>query len=160
MLFRSGNFDAEAANQPGNVSLFGDYPEILGPAIDRYLPFGRLADYQRHKLRVYGTYTVGSSSGRFGAVDLSPIWRVNSGQVYSLFADGVPLTPIQLARNPGYPANDINASTSERLYFGPRGIGQFKGYGLVDLALTYGVPVWKSAFDPEKNSGCRRRRCI
>ena len=139
-----GNFDGEAANQPGQVSLFGDYPEVLGPALDRYLPYGRLADYQRHKLRLYGTYTLGGD-GPLGALDISPIWRVNSGQVYSIYADGVPLSPIELARNPGYPANDINTNTSERLYFGPRGVGNFKGYGLVDLALTYGVPVWKTA---------------
>lgn len=143
-LKNDGNFDGEAANQPGIPSLFGDYPEILAPSYGRYLPEGRLADYQRHKLRVYGTYTVGGD-GPLGALDISPIWRVNSGQVYSIFADGVPLTPIQLARNPGYPANDINTSTSERLFFGERGVGQFKGYGLFDLALTYRVPVWKSA---------------
>ena len=141
----NGNFDGEAANQPGIASLFGDYPEVLGPALDRYLPEGRLADYQRHKLRVYGTYTLGDGTARFGTLDVSPIWRVNSGQVYSIFADGVPLSAVQLARNPGYPANDINTSTSERLYFGPRGVGDFKGFGLLDLALTYGVPVWKSA---------------
>lgn len=144
-LRNHGNFDAEAANQPGNPSLFGDFPEVLGPAMDRYLPFGRLADYQRHKLRLYGTYAVGDTTARFGSLDISPIWRVNSGQVYSIFADGVPLTPIELARNPGYPINDINANVAERVYFGPRGVGNFKGYGVFDLALTYGVPVWKTA---------------
>jgi len=143
-LKNNGNFDGEAANQPGIPSLFGDYPEILGPSYGRYVPEGRLADYQRHKVRVYGDYTLGGD-GPLGALDISPIWRVNSGQVYSIFADGVPLSPIQLARNPGYPANDINTSTAERLYFGERGVGQFKGYGLFDLALTYGVPVWKTA---------------
>jgi len=141
----NGNFDAEAANQPGIPSLFGDYPEVLGPAIARYLPAGRLADYQRHKLRFYGTYTLGSNTGRLGALDVSPIWRVNSGQVYSIYADGVPLTPIELARNPGYPENDINPNVAERVFFGPRGVGDFKGYGLLDLAMTYGVPIWKSA---------------
>ena len=139
----NGNFDGEAASQPGIPSLMGDYPEIYQPSIDRYLPQGRLADYQRHKLRVYGTYT--ASAGRFGALDISPIWRVNSAQVYSLFADGVPITAIQLARNPGYPANDINPSRSDRVFFGQRGENNFKGYGLFDLALTYGVPVWKTA---------------
>jgi hypothetical protein len=143
-LKNNGNFDGEAANQPGIPSVFGDYPEVLGPSMDRYLPEGRLADYQRHKLRIYGSYTVGGD-GPLGALDISPIWRVNSGQVFSIFAEGVPLTPIQLARNPGYPANDINTSTSERLYFGERGVGNYKGYGLFDLALTYGVPVWKTA---------------
>jgi hypothetical protein len=39
----NGNADGEAANQPGNTSVLGDYPEILGPALDRYLPEGRLA---------------------------------------------------------------------------------------------------------------------
>jgi hypothetical protein len=144
-LRNNGNFDAEAANQPGIPSVFGDYPEVLGPALGRYLPDGRLGDYQRHKLRLYGTYTLGSNAGRLGALDVSPIWRVNSGQVYSIFADAVPLTPIELARNPGYPVNDINPNVSQRLYFGPRGVGDFKGYGLLDLALTYGIPVWKTA---------------
>jgi carboxypeptidase family protein len=41
--------------------------------------------------------------------------------------------------------NDINANVSERLFFGPRGVGDFRGYGLLDLALIYGVPIWKSA---------------
>ncbi|PYR69609.1 MAG: hypothetical protein DMF88_05535 [Acidobacteria bacterium] len=82
---------------------------------------------------------------RFGTLDVSPIWRVNSGQTYSIFAEGVPLSAIELARNPGYPANDINVNTSERLFFGSRGVGNYKGYGLLDLALTYGIPVWKSA---------------
>ena len=139
----NGNFDGEAANQPGNVSVFADYPEIIGPALDRYLPAGRLSDYQRHKVRAYGTYS--ANLARFGALDVSPIWRINSGQVYSLFADGVALTPIELARNPGYPANDISASSAYRLYFGQLGANDFKGYGLFDLALTYGVPVWKTA---------------
>ena len=140
-----GNFDGEAANQPGIPSVFGDYPEIKGPALDRLLPEGRLADYQRHKVRIYGTYSVGDSTARFGTLDVSPIWRVNSGQTYSVFAEGVPLTAIELARNPGYPANDINVNTADRVYFGPRGVGDYKGYGLLDLALTYGIPVWKSA---------------
>ena len=144
-LRNHGNFDAEAANQPGNPSLFGDFPEILGPAMDRYLPFGRLADYQQHKLRLYGTYTVGDNTARFGSLDVSPIWRVNSGTTYSIFADGVPLTPIELARNPGYPVNDINTNVSERMYFGPRGVGDFKSYALFDLALAYSVPVWRTA---------------
>ena len=45
------------------------------------MPEGRLDNFQRHKLRVYGTYA--QSLGRFGSVDLTPLWRVNSGGVYS-----------------------------------------------------------------------------
>jgi hypothetical protein len=32
---------------------------------------------------------------------------------------------------------------AERLYFGPRGVGMFKGYGVLDLALGFGVPLWR-----------------
>ena len=60
-------------------------------------------------------------------------------------AAGVRLTPTELARNPGYPANDINANTSLTLFFGERGSQDFKGYGLLDLATTYRIPVWKTA---------------
>lgn len=138
-----GNSNAEAANQPGNVSILGDYPEIFDPAIDRYLPFGRLADYQRHKLRIYGTYS--RAFGRFGAIDLSPLWRVNSGQVYSLSAGNVRISSIMLARNPGYPANDINANTAPTaLFFGERGSEDFEGYGVIDFAATYSIPVWRT----------------
>lgn len=142
-LKNEGNSNVEAANQPGVSSVFGDYPEILGPALDRYLPEGRLADYQKHKVRVYGTYS--QTMGRFGIVDLSPIWRIDSGQVFSYSAAGVPLTAIELARNPGYPANNINSSTSQTLFFGQRGAGDFLGYGLLDLAATYSLPIWKVA---------------
>jgi hypothetical protein len=123
--------------------VYGDYPEIIGPALNRYLPSGPLADYQRHKLRVYGTYT--QRMGKFGAIDFSPIWRVDSAQTFSYSAASVPLTPIELARNPGYPTNNINTSTSYTLYFGDRGAGQFLGYGAVDFAATYTIPVWKAA---------------
>src|SRR5581483_3117691 len=137
-----GNASGEAANQPGLSSTFGDFPEILGPAIDRYQPYGNLADFQRHKLRVYGTYT--QKMGRFGAIDMSPIWRVDSGRTFSYTAASVPLSSIELARNPGYPVNDINSNTALNLNFGDRGIGQFAGYGVLDFAATYTIPVWRS----------------
>jgi len=142
-LKNEGNSNVEAANQPGTVSILGDFPEVYGSSVDRFLPTGRLADYQRHKLRIYGTYS--KQFGRFGGVDLSPLWRINSGQVYSLSAASVRLTPIMLARNPGYPANDINANVSNTLFFGDRGSQDFKGYGALDFAGTYAIPVWRTA---------------
>ncbi|MBM3818762.1 MAG: TonB-dependent receptor [Acidimicrobiia bacterium] len=131
-----GNFEGEAANQPGNGSIWFDYPEMF---YERYFPYGRLDEFQRHKLRVWTTYT--QRLGAFGNVDVSPLWRVNSGQTESLFATGVPMSPIQIARNPGYArANTTTAS----LFFGDRGIEEFKGYGVLDLAVRYGVPVWQT----------------
>jgi hypothetical protein len=137
-----GNFAGESANAPGTQSPYGDFPEILGPALDRLMPEGRLDSFQRHKLRVYGI--VSQSFGRFGAVDLSPIWRINSGTVYSLTAV-MTLPAAQLARNPGYPVNDINPGVRETVFFGARGEHQFKGYGVIDLATTYRLAIWKSA---------------
>jgi hypothetical protein len=142
-LRNKGNNAGEASNQPGLTSAYGDYPEIIGPALDRYQPYGNLADFQRHKLRVYGTYTQGF--GRFGALDLSPIWRVDSGRTFSYVAASVPLSSVELARNPGYPANDINSNTAYNLYFGDRGTGQFAGFGVLDFAATYTLPVWRTA---------------
>jgi hypothetical protein len=142
-LRNNGNSNVEAANQPGLTSIFGDYPEIYGPALDRLLPAGRLVDYEKHKARFYGTYT--QRMGAFGSLDLSPIVRLDSGQTFSYQAAAVPLSTIELARNPGYPVNDINANTTQTLFFGDRGVGDFLGYGLLDFAATYSVPIWKSA---------------
>jgi hypothetical protein len=46
----------------------------------------------------------------------------------------------QVAANPGY----ARPPTSQTLYFGDRGAGTFAGYGLVDLASTWSMPVWRS----------------
>ena len=68
---------------------------------------------------------------------------MNSGSVYSHTAR-IRLTAEQLARNPGYPRNDVNRFVPETVFFGTRGQHSFKGYGVVDLAATYRIPVWES----------------
>jgi len=136
-----GDVAGDAASQPGIPSVFGDYPEIFGADLERLMPEGRLDSFQRHKLRVYGVLL--QPLGRFGALDIAPLWRVNSGTVYSLTAS-LPLTAQQLARNPGYPSADVSPFLRQMVYFGARGAHEFKGYGLVDLALTYRVPLWRS----------------
>jgi hypothetical protein len=132
-LRNHGTFVGETANRPGVPSIFGDFPEVYGPALDRLAPEGRLDSFQRHKLRIYGIYS--QQLGRFGSVDLSPIWRVDSGNAYS-HAAWIRLTPEQLALNPGYPAADINRFVRETVLFGSRGQYDFKGYGVLDLAAT------------------------
>ena len=140
-LRNHGNFAGEAASQPGIPSIYGNYPEVFGPALDRLMPEGRLDNFQRHKLRVYATYTQGL--GRFGSMDVAPLWRVNSGGVYSLTASRA-ISAQQLANNPGYPTADVSASTRQTIFFGDRGAYDFKGYGVMDLATSYNVPVWKT----------------
>jgi hypothetical protein len=68
---------------------------------------------------------------------------VNSGNVYSRTAR-IRLTPEQLALNPGYPASDINRFVRETIFFGSHGQEDFKGFGVLDLAATYSIPVWQS----------------
>lgn len=138
-LRNHGAFAGESANQPGLPSIYGNFPEIFGPALDRLLPEGRLDNYQQHKLRVFGTYL--QDLGRYGSVNISPLWRVNSGAVYSLTAS-IPVPVQQLQRNPGYPTNDVNASSRETVFFGDRGGNDFKGYGVMDLAATYTAGRW------------------
>jgi hypothetical protein len=140
-LRNRGSFAGEAASQPGIPSVYGNFPEVFGPALDRLAPEGRLDSYQQHKLRVYGILM--QPLGRFGSLDVAPLWRVNSGTVYSLTAT-IPVPQAQLARNPGYPVNDVNPFVRETVYFGERGVGQFDGYGVIDLSVTYRMPVWRA----------------
>ena len=74
-LENEGNFEGEAANQPGMPSLFGDYPEVFTE--DRNYPIGRFDDFQRHKVRLWAIYN--RPLGRFGAVDLSGMYGVQLG---------------------------------------------------------------------------------
>jgi hypothetical protein len=132
-----GTFEGEAGNQPGNPSIWLDYPEML--PVDRYAPYGRLDEFQRHKFRLWTTYN--QSLGRAGSVDISPIWRVNSGLTYSHAAASVGMSEIQRSLNPGYARANTTTAT---LFFDERGTESFKGYGMLDMSFRYGIPVWKS----------------
>jgi hypothetical protein len=136
-----GNYAGESANRPGSVSLIGDYPEAYTPEAPRFFPDGRLASFERHRLRAWTIYDFGL--GRAGDLSVSALLRVDSGQVYSLAQTNVALTSIQRAIlvNAGYP----DAPGRATLYFdGSRGSQEFNGYGAVDLNLSYNVPVFRS----------------
>jgi hypothetical protein len=139
-LQNEGDFEGEAASQPGISSVFGDYPEVFPK--ERYYPTGRFDDYQRHKLRIWGVYN--RELGRFGAVDLSAMWKYNSGLTYTLFAANYALTAQQraIATAAGY-ANAPNGGAAN-LFFGERGSQDFAGYALVDLGVNYQIPVWRT----------------
>jgi hypothetical protein len=133
-LKNDGNFEGETPNPTGSV--YGDYSEMLSLA--RSAPEGRLDDFQRSKVRLWADYR--AELGRFGAFTFAPIYRYNSARTYSLVANGVGLTAVQIARNPGYAG-----TPTQQVFFGERGSQSFKGFALVDLAVTYAVPVWRSA---------------
>ena len=134
-----GNFEGEGTNQPGVPSVAFDYPEIFTPG--RNYPFGRLNDFQRHKIRIWGVYNLGL--GWAGDVDLGGIWRYNSGQVYSLASSSVSLTDQQQAilDELGY----ASGPRTQTLYYGDRGTEDFNGYGLLDLSVQYQIPIWRTA---------------
>jgi hypothetical protein len=134
-LRNEGNFEGEAANNPAVPSVIADYPEIYVAA--RNYPTGRLDDFQRSKVRLWATY--GLDLGGAGRLDIAPMYRYNSARTFS-YTTTFAVTPIQAADNPGY----ARVPTSQTLFFGERGAGSFAGYGLVDLATTYSIPMWRS----------------
>jgi hypothetical protein len=136
-LQNEGNYEGESSAVPGATSKLGNYPEAFTAV--RFYPEGRLQSFQRHRLRVWSTYSF--ALGRFGDLSASGLWRVDSGRVYSLTAT-VPLTGTQagLLATAGYP----DAPPSNVVYFGPRGSQAFKGYGLFDSSVNYTVPVFRT----------------
>ena len=133
-LKNNGNFEGETPSPTGSV--YGDYPEMLSLA--RSAPDGRLDDFQRHKVRVWADYR--ADLGHYGSFVFAPIYRYNSARTYSLVLNGQPLSAVQTARNPGYAG-----SPTQQIFFGERGSQSFEGFAMVDLAVTYSVPVWRSA---------------
>jgi hypothetical protein len=136
-LKNDGNYEGENTNQPGATGVIGDFPEAF--TAERNYPLGRLQSFQRHRIRLWSIYDFGV--GRFGRLSLSGLWRVESGQVYSVRATGVPLSPVQEALLAPYP----DAPTDQTLYFGERGSETFPGYGVADISINYAVPVFGSA---------------
>jgi len=132
-LKNEGNYEGEAANQPGLTSSYGNFPELY---VDRNNPYGRFDDYQEDKLRLWTNYTL--DMGRAGALDVGVVFRYDSPLTYSLIARNVPYSAVQLARDPGY----LSRGNTQTLYFGKRGVGEFESSQVFDLALNYRVPVW------------------
>ena len=138
-LRNDGNFEGEATNRPAISSPAFDYPEITPAA--RYYPTGRLDDFQRHKIRLWGIYSHDLDSA--GAVDVAGIWRYDSGHVYSLAAtrQGLSATQAEILSSLGY----ASGPDPRTLYFSDgRGSGSFNGYGLFDLSVHYSIPIWRS----------------
>jgi len=138
-LRNEGNFDGEGTNQPGVSSVYGDWPEVT-PA-DRFYPWGRLDDYQKHRLRVWGIYTLGM--GSFGNLDVGGFWRYDSAENYSLTSSSFRVTPEQqvILDDLGY----VDGPSSRTLYYSAgRGSELYDGSARFDLSLHYDIPVWRS----------------
>ena len=135
----NGNFEGETTNRPAIPSVAFDWPEIT-PA-SRYFPTGRLDEFQRHKIRVWGIYNLGL--GGAGDLDVGGLWRYNSGLTYSTRAANQGTTAVQqgIIDSLWY----VSGPAPRALYFADgQGSGDFSGYGLFDLSLQYSIPVWQS----------------
>ena len=137
-LRNHGNYEGEGSNLPGNTSVIGDYPEATSE--ERHYPFGRLQNFQRHKLRIWTIYNM--NLGWAGTLGLSGLWRMDSGGVYSLVQTSRAPSAIQnaITTNAGYP----EGLGSRQVYFGGRGTEEFEGYGLFDTSINYNVPVFRT----------------
>jgi hypothetical protein len=132
-----GNFEGEAANQPGNYSIIGDRPEIY--SAQRHFPSGRLAQFQAHKVRAAMNYDL--HMGGAGALNLGVLYRYDSPLTFSYSSGNVPLTAQQRALGAAY----AGLPTTQTLFYGgERGIGTFEAQSLFDFALNYDIPVWKT----------------
>jgi hypothetical protein len=133
-----GDFEGEARNQPGNSSLWLDYPELY--VRDRNFPLGRLASFQRHKVRAWTSYDL--PLGRLGSLVASVMYRYDSALTYSLAASNVPFSSIQRGRIAGL--GYTSPPSTQTLFFSERGSEDFEDVHLFDFAATYSVPIWKS----------------
>lgn len=136
-LTNHGNSDSESGfSGIWDPLRLGDYPEILVP--ERNVPYGRLRDYQRHRVRLWTNYEVPLEGA--GDLGFALLYRYDSPRTYSLVASNVELTPGQVARDPGYAL----PPESQDVYFGRRGSQEFDDSHVFDLAVRYSVPAWKS----------------
>lgn len=139
-LRNHGNYEGEAPNQPGIPSLAFDYPEVLDA--QRNFPEGRLAGFQRHKIRVLSSYN--QPLGRLGAADIGFIWRYNSGAPYSDVTGNADLSDFQIERAAALGYANQPGGGGQDIYYGPRGNHLFPGFALADLSVSYAVPVWRT----------------
>ena len=138
-LANEGNFEGEGTNTPGSASNAFDWPEVT-PA-NRYFPYGRLNDYQKHKMRLWGIYNIGL--GRAGRLDIGGLWHYDSGLTYSLASGGVRLTPQQemILDELGY----ASTPSSRGIFYSGRGSEDFDGYTRLDLSAQWELPLWRTA---------------
>lgn len=136
-LRNDGNYEGEGGQSIG-ATVFGNYPEIY--AEERSNPEGRLSQYQRDKVRLWTSYRLGM--GRLGNLSSGLIYRYDSPRVFSYTAP-VAWTAAQKAAGAAYSTPPTAGAGTHTIFFGDRGIGEFKATSLFDLSLTYAIPVFR-----------------
>jgi hypothetical protein len=135
-LKNHGNFVGENTNAPGQSSTYGLYPEYY--VAERHYPSGRLPGFQAHRLIILSSYRQPLRS--LGNLDFGLIYTFDSPLTYSLIGAGVPNTAAQRAALTA--AGYRTPPTSQSVYFGRMGVGEFNEQHQVNLSLTYGLPLF------------------
>jgi hypothetical protein len=135
-LKNHGNFVGENTNAPGISSIYGLYPEYY--VAERHYPSGRLPGFQAHRLSILSSYR--HALGFLGNLDFGLIYTFDSPLTYSLIGAGVPNTAGQTAAMTA--AGYRTPPTSQAIYFGAMGAGEFNEQHQVNLAITYGLPLF------------------
>jgi hypothetical protein len=140
-LKNDGNFVGEAGNQPGNSSLFGDYPEFYDS--QTHYPQGRLPGYTKDRIRWINTFAL--PLGPAGNLNVGLIGNYDSPQVFN-YTTAVARTAQQTAAVTA--AGYKSPPTSSTVFFGGRGTGRYNSQKSVDLGLTYSLPLFGSKIAP------------
>ncbi len=128
-----GNFEGEAANQPGNSSVIGNYPEIRTEF--HHSPIGPLNASAEHKLRAWTNYNLGL--GRAGNLNFGLLGKLDSGLTLSTNSP-FGITAQQAAiLAPLY----VDAPANQTLFYGTRGDVKFDDTLIFDLSVNWQVPI-------------------
>ena len=136
-LKNEGNFEGEAANQPGNYSIIGDRPEILSEAAT--LPGRPPGPVPAAQGARGGQPRPAAGPRRHGQP--GPAVPLRLAADLQLLAAACP-PPRRSGRWPR-PRATRASSASQTIFYEGRGTQEYEAQHLVDLALNYDVPVWK-----------------
>jgi len=134
-LTNEGNFEGENTNQPGISSTFGDYPGYFGQ--DRHFPVGRLNDFQEHRIRAWTTYDF--DLGRAGSLATTLLANHDSATTFSL--TGTIPRGFTAAQRQILSAYNSLPGSSQSIFFGERGSGEFADATYFDFGALYSLPV-------------------
>jgi hypothetical protein len=141
-LENDGNVEGEVANSPGATGIIGDFPEAF--TAERHYPTGKLANFQRHRARIWTIYDI--DLGRGGDLSIGGLVRIDSARAFSTVASSVGLSDTQMAALAGYPEGQDEFflfGYTQDLFFGERGTGRFDGSTLVDVSVNHSLPFWR-----------------
>lgn len=132
-----GNLNGETAAS-GPVPNTGDtYPEYRDPAWNN--PYGSLATDERHRVKVYGTYTLPFVPAKLGALSVSGIQSVDTGVPYG--AVGLVDSRPYVTNAPNY----VTPPTSVNYYFTARDAFRTDTIWRTDLSLNFTAKIAGSA---------------